>query len=68
MARSGYGSYLMSRRQGGPAALELLQTEGERRLEVVPRVGAEGDVGLGGGDTGDLVEPVGDDVRDVLVG
>src|SRR3954447_14289619 len=54
-------------RTGGQRPDGSVDTHGERGLEVVPGVGTEGDVGLGGGDAGDLVELVGDHVRDVVV-
>src|SRR5688500_15982173 len=51
----------------GPRGPVSVETEGERRLEVVAGVGAERDVGLGRSDAWHLVEPVGDDRGDVLV-
>src|SRR5580698_1424998 len=38
------------------------QAQGEGGLQVVPGVGAEGDMGLGVRDPGNLVQPPGDDV------
>src|SRR3954470_11792261 len=62
------GEWSVRTTTGRPDGRGSLQAERERRLEVVARVGAERDVGLGGQDPGHLVEPVGHDVRDVLVG
>ena len=50
-----------------PAAPDrLVESQGERRLEVVLGVGAERDVCLGREHTVDLVDPVGDDVASVV--
>src|SRR3954454_9368372 len=56
-------------RFGAVRALSAGSVDADRegRLEVVPGVGPEGDVGLGGGHAGDLVEKVGHHVRDVVV-
>src|SRR4051812_42836022 len=46
---------------------DSVDTESERCLEVMLRVGAEGHMSLGGQHPVNFVEPVGDDVGDLLV-
>ncbi len=46
---------------------QLVEAEGERGVEVVPGVGAEGEVRLRRPDAGHLAQPVGDDVGELLV-
>src|SRR3954471_5436638 len=50
----------------GPLSVGGVEADREGRLEVVPRVGPEGDVRVGVDDTGHLVDPPGDDLRDLL--
>ena len=44
----------------------VAETDGERLFEVVAGVGAEGDVGLGVEDAGDLADAAGDHVGDLI--